>query len=222
MQTESFKNPQTVVLSWALLVAAVFLLTLFSNTLLRGHVAKLREESPWTYMKAARELMAENNMVGALRQLEEAMRRGPDSDKPYVLAGNIHYQNKKWEQAFDAYKNAIDRGNYDEGVRGRVIWTLIKLRRYEGAVAFSQKSMEEGFESPGFLRHVADAYHYAGKVGESTSFYETALKGFPNDTYLMNRLAEAYAALGKGEEAERLRARIADTQALYETGASGE
>ena len=80
--------------------------------------------------------------------------------------------------------------------------------------------MAQGFTSPGFVRHVAEAYHRAGDIAESIPLYETALRNFPNDVSLMQRLMAAYEESGTQEKAEELRLRIADTQALYNTDQS--
>jgi hypothetical protein len=54
------------------------------------------------------------------------------------------------------------------------------------------------------------------KPAESIPSYEAALKGYPNDLFLMEHLAAAYRLTARKDQADQMQARIAETQALYD------
>jgi len=214
-------NSRKAIFVWSLSLAAVLLLTVISNLVVIGRVRAARERDPRTYLEAADELRRRNDIPAALELLDEAFRRAPNSPEPYRVSGHLHYQLKQWDQADQAYSQAIELGSEDEGVRLNKLWALIQLRRYEQAAEFGNSSVAQGYSDIAFVRYIGEAYSRAGRHDEAIPLFLQVLKSNPNDLYMMERLRQAYTDTGNREQAEAMAARIADVEATINSLAAG-
>ncbi len=209
MTDATFERPRRALLLWGLAVLGVYLLLAAGDRALFAKAAAMREQSPWTYLKAAERLERQNNWLGALEKLEEAARRAPDSPVPYERMGLIHYNRQRhWDEALEAFRKALELGSKSADVRGKIIWSLIRLGRFEGAAEFGAACIDDGYTAPEFPRYVAEAYWRAGFHRKAIPYYRQALEGFPNDLYLMERLMEAYKRADNEAAAKRMQQRI--------------
>lgn len=212
MTASTFANPRKYLLRWAGAIACGVIVLLAANFSLCRHVAVLRESSPWSYLKAAEALKAKNNWTGAIQMLDEAAKRDPKSAVPWERMGQIQYNQEQWDKALQSFQNALDRGSRDTDARGKIIWCLIHLRRFDGAAAFAKACIEGGDTSPYLPRYTAEAYRRAGRFAEAIPYLQQALKGFPDDLYLMELLVQCYKQLGSQQEAAAIQQRIESLQ----------
>lgn len=213
MTGATYAHPKRILALWAASLLAGAALVLLFNGLLFRHAAALREASPWTYLQIADRLRAENDWMGAIGMLREAARRDPESPVPWERMGLLYYNNgRQWENALEAYRIALRNGSRDTDARGKIIWCLIHLNRNEGAVEFGKACIEEGYVSPHIQRAVGEALRRASRHNEAVPYLETALKSFPNDTYLIDQLAHSCRLAGDEERAAQLRRRMEDMQ----------
>ena len=209
MTEATFHRPQRALLAWALLVLAAYGLVAAGDWVLFHQVSRMREQSPWTYLKEAERLERQNNWLGALEMLEEAARRAPDSPVPHERMGLIHYNRQRdWDKALEAFRKALELGSRSADVRGKIIWSLIRLGRHEGAAEFGAACIDDGYTAPEFPRYVAEAWWRAGKPKKAIPYFQQALEGFPNDLYLMERLMEAHRKAGNQAAARKMQQRI--------------
>ncbi len=208
MTTPDFERSRKRLYQWALTIACAACALIAANAALAYRVSVLRERSPWTYLKAAESLKARNNWAGAVQMLEEAANRDPQSPVAWERMGQIQYNQEQWEKALFAFQNALDRGSRDTDARGKVIWCLIHLRRFDGAAAFAKACIDEGDPSPYLPRYAAEAYRRAGRYAEAIPYLDKALEGFPDDLYLMELLLQCYKHLGNQQKAAEIQQRI--------------
>lgn len=216
MKDSQFNHPVRVLTIWSFILVLALSAGVAVNLRLWPYVEELRRTDPYTYTEAAQALLQANDLAGALLELEEGARNTPDSPICLKFAGDIYYENKRHEQSLKAYGEALRRGDKSEDVRGRIIWLLIALERHDELVDFCTASIQQGYTSAEFLRHVAQGFHKAGKLNDAVTYYEKALEGFPNDLYLMPRLLQVYQRLGKTKKAQELRERIDQLETLIE------
>jgi tetratricopeptide (TPR) repeat protein len=216
MAPQSSTQSGPVFTTWALLLIAAVVAGIFGNLGLARYVEAQRAGDPRTYLRAAQQLMDQRDVLGAFAQLDEAARRAPTSPEPYRLRGHFHFQLKHWQEAFNAYQQAIDRGSRDEDMRLKAMNALMQMGRHEDAILFGKQCLAEGYTYRTFPRYIAESYRALAKPAESIAFYESALRGYPNDLFLMEHLAEAYRLVGQQDQADQMQARIAETQALYD------
>jgi tetratricopeptide (TPR) repeat protein len=210
------KNPRLLFPVWAAILAAMLLAGIAYNLGLARYVANVRARDPGADLAAAARLIEQNDALGAFAHLAAAARKAPDSPELYRLRGDGYFHLKRWEEAFVAYQEAIRRGSRNESMRLKALNALLQLGRRQEAVDFGKRCLAEGFTYRTFPRYIAEAYRALGKHAESVPFYEAALKGYPNDLYLMEHLAQAYRLTGQGDKAEAMQRRIADTDTLLD------
>lgn len=209
MEPTLFTNPRRLLLRWAIAWCLGLSLCLGYQLSMLQYVRHVRQTSPWTYLRAAAELDAKRDWLGALAMLEEAARRDPASPIPYERAGLLYYERGNlYEKALEKYREALQRGSKSVDVRGKTIWCLIHLKRYRAAAEFGKGCIKEGVDSPYFPRFIAEAYRRAEEHAAAIPYWEESLRRFPNDLYLLERLSQSYKAVGETEKAESLRQRI--------------
>lgn len=208
-----FKNVRRVLTLWAaILVAGLVGAEAFTSGL-AIHARHVRDKDYRTNLAAAAESMDSNDVAGALRQVEEALRKAPDASQPHVVAGDIHFRLKRWEQAIAAYERALAKGSRVVGTKLNTVWALIELKQYDRAVAFGEGSVAEGKDAAALSRYIAEAHLRAGRPVDAIPHLERALEGYPDDRYLLDHLERGYVRAGREEDAEKVRGRIAEVQA---------
>jgi tetratricopeptide (TPR) repeat protein len=198
----TFTHPRRILAAWlALLLAGAALLGLGYAWLAR-HEARLREGSPWTHLKEAERLKNANRPQAAIAALQRAAELDPASPVPHEEMGRIYYTRQSdWTKAIESYRQALVLGSESIEARGKILWSLIHLGRYQDAAEFGIGCVQQGYEDPEFDRYIAEAYRRAGMHAESIPYFEAAVEAFPGDTLLLERLIQAYTAIGDAEKA---------------------
>lgn len=202
-----------ILVGWVVLILLGALAAEGLSMLLARHGRRLREGDYRTYLGYAADFVKKNDFPHALAEVEEAKRRAHDASAPYVIAGDIHYELKQWEKAIAEYNQALERKNQEAGPRLNKVWALIELKRYDEAVAFGSKAESEGFRSPAMARFIAEACFRAGKQADAIPHYEEALRGYPNDLYLLEHLRQCFTRTGQAARVKEMSERIADAEA---------
>jgi len=207
-QQPVYQDARPVLVGWAALLLLGGLLATGWQAGLAGYVGVQRTESPWTYLKAAERYEADKNWARALEALQEAARRGPKAPDPYERMGFIHYEHRQdWTAALAAYREALARGSDSIDARGKIIWSLIHLKRNTEAAAFGQVCIDEGHSSAYFPRYTGEALFRGNEHAKAIPYLEQALKNFPTDILLMERLLACYTKVGDADNARKMEVR---------------
>ena len=134
------------------------------------------------------------------------------------MLGGIRFAQKRWQEAIDIYRRAVERGSKALDVRVHTVWALIELKRYDEAAWYGKDALAKGYSHRAMHRYVAEALFRARRLPDSIPHLERALLGFPNDLYLMDHLRQAYTAAGRSEDAKAMTARIADVESSLGRG----
>jgi len=216
MTSETVSNTRRILRLWAGLVAAGFIVVALSNVPVLGHVERLRSQNYYTYVVAAHKAMQRNDFVNAFQQLDTAFALAPpDEPTPHKVAGDFYCAMRKWDQAVEEYLKAIELGDQETDVRLNVVWALVKLGRYPEAIELAKRTIHAGYAHPGLARSMAEAYTRAGDHAGAIPYIEEALKGYPNDFYLLEQLRDAYQKTGDRERAEAVSARLEEVQMTF-------
>jgi tetratricopeptide (TPR) repeat protein len=124
---------------------------------------------------------------------EKREQREPVSKyKALVKQGNIFREQRKYEDAEAAYKQAIalepqkDEAYYELGD------TYRELTRYPEAEKACQKAIEINPENYDAYRELGDAYRYQGETAKAEASYQTAIKLNPSDFRAYPKLGTLY------------------------------
>jgi len=188
MDKPPFQKPKAAFALWGALLASSFAVAVAANLALAGHV----------------------------QQIEKAIERAPANPAPYRLRGLLLFRQKHFKEAFDAFQQAIDRGSRDEDMRIKAMNALMQMKQTRKALEFGKKCIDAGYRYPTFPRYMAELSRALGRPGDAAKYYEEALKGYPNDLFLMARLAQAYRTIGVSKKAEELERRITEAQTQQE------
>lgn len=206
---ETFTHPRRMILRWILLLMMGMALLGVGGLLLHRKAAELRASSPWTFLKEAERLKSINRPIDALAALQRAAELDPTSPVPHEEIGRIYFTRQSdWTKALESYRRALELGSDSADVRGKAMWCLIHLSRYREAAEFGQLCIAQGYDAPDFNRFIAEAYRRAKMDKESIPHFEAAVEAFPGDMMLLERLMEAYAAVGDLEKRDEIKRRI--------------
>lgn len=204
-----YPDARPVLTLWAAVLGLGLLVAVGWQAGLASYVGVQRTQSPWTYLKAAARYEEEQNWSQAIAMLQEASRRDPKSPVPHERIGLIHYQHRSdWLAAIAAFDDALRLKSDSLDVRGKYIWSLIHLKRFDDAAAFGQRCMDEGLKSPNFPRYTGEALFRANKYAEALPYLEKSLPGFPNDMLLLERIANCYRETGNTDKLGQIEKRI--------------
>lgn len=210
---ETTPHSRRILVLWGAALAVGFSALWGSNLALPEVIERVRAQDYRTFLVAADRAMKRNDLPTALDNLRRAFEiAGPNNPEPHKVAGDVYHHFHKWQEAVEAYRKAMTLGNRDPGPRLNAVWALVQLERYREAVAFGRAARDDGFGQPGLLRSIAEAYRRQGDPVAAIPFYEQALRGFPNDLYLMGQLVQAYDYAGLEEKAGKMRTRMDNVQ----------
>lgn len=209
------------VLSWlsAIMIGAALLAG--ANMAMARYACYDRDRRPETYISLSETAMNQGDFAAALRFWEEAFDRAPESPLVHKVRGDIHYNQNQWRDALAAYQKALEFGSTAKGVRMNALWCLVELKRYTKALEFGRLCMKEGLDDADLYRRTAEACFRGGMHAEAIPLFEKALQGYSDDLFLMEHLRQAYRAVGREEEAEKLAQKIVQLEAKSTT-ARGE
>lgn len=207
--SDTFTYPRRIILIWMLLLVLGGAVLATSIGFLHRRTDALRSASPWTYLKEAERLKNANRPMDALEALRHAAALDSTSPVPYEEMGRIYFTRQSdWKNALESYGEALALGSESADVRGKTMWCLIHLGRYREAAEFGQLCITQGFDAPDFDRYIAEAYRRAKMDKESIPYFEDAVAAFPGDNMLLERLMDAYAAVGDIEKRDAIKQRL--------------
>ncbi len=208
-QATVYSDARPVLTVWAAVLAVFVLVAIGWQAGLASYVGVQREQSPWTYLKAAARYEEQQNWGQAIAMLHEAAKRDAKSPVPHERLGLIYYQHRNdWPAALGAFDEALRLKSGSLDVRGKYIWSLIHLKRYDDAAAFGQRCIDEGHQSPNFPRYTGEALFRARKFAAALPHFEKALAGFPSDMLLLERIADCCRETGDTEKLKQIEKRI--------------
>jgi tetratricopeptide (TPR) repeat protein len=205
-----YADARPVLILWAAALAIGVLLAAGWQAGLAGYVSAQREREPVDLSQGRRRLHDPEELGPRRGNAARSGKTGPESPTSLRTPRPVIYyqQRQDWKGALAAFDEAIKRGSTSLDVRGKSIWALIHLGRYEEAATYGQRCIDEGSDSPNFPRYAGEALYRGGQLPRAIPYLETALKSMPNDSMLMERLLACYKAAGDSEKAKRMEDRL--------------
>lgn len=124
----------------------------------------------------------------ALAVARELARDNPANPLGFVLEGDIHLDQKRWDQAATAYRTAMTKPDSD-GVITRLHTALISGNKLPEAQQVAADWIKQHPKSPLMLRHLGGLAYKAGDSAQAKSYWEKTLAIAPKDSAVLNNLA---------------------------------
>jgi tetratricopeptide (TPR) repeat protein len=137
------------------------------------------------------------------RQVAERRSHDP---QPMTLLGNLLRQHERWEDAIQAYTDAISRVGILEKRHWRMLYArgiaLERAKRWPEAETDFQKALEFEPEQPFVLNYLGYSWIDRGlHLEKAQQMIRRAVELRPNDGYIIDSLGWGYYRLGKYKEA---------------------
>jgi len=166
-----------------------------------SRVLQIEPENAFVDHKIGRTFMMENNLIGAGRHFEEAIKRNPHFFEIYEDLARIKCDHQHTDEAVEILKKFTK--DYPEDMRGHICYaeTLIEAERYLEAEDAVQRGIEEAIkgnsEPPVALyNRWGIALRKQEKYQAAIEKYELALKIEPNNPEIHFNIAKAYFESG--------------------------
>jgi tetratricopeptide (TPR) repeat protein len=120
------------------------------------------------------------------------------TDKQHVRKGNKLYKRENFEQAAEAYRNALEKNPLNEKATFNLGNTLFRQNNFEGALRHFNSTAEmtrDRNREAHALYNAGNSLIKAEKYGESIPYYQKALRINPNDDDARYNLAYALRML---------------------------
>jgi tetratricopeptide (TPR) repeat protein len=210
MNRPVYKHPLRIFLAWGAVLALVIAALGASDVAMLRYAEQRRAADFRTYVDQAGSLIERGRYVEAESAVRKAISLAPDRPEPREALGHLRYRMKRWEEAIEAYNEAIARASRDEGIRQNLVWSHIELQQFEEAARVGEFCIREGYRGAVLPRYIAEAYYRAGKFEQAIPFFEAALLAFPNDLYLLDHLRNALLRTGQRTRAQEVAAAMAE------------
>ena len=132
---------------------------------------------------------------------QEALRINSKDDYVLNTLGTVHFQNKQWEKALDAYLKAADKDTQNPQYLGNIGAALNNLGRFEEAIPYCEKAIAVDTEYADPYRVLAYSLNALRRYSEALEAASTVLRLRPTDAFALRELVEALTELGKFDEA---------------------
>jgi tetratricopeptide (TPR) repeat protein len=166
--------------------------------------AKTPEQGVPSYVALAALLASTNRAAEAATLLQDASKNYPGSPELAKARGEVALRSGKLEEALGQFEAALKKAPDDLSTRFFIGQTLMKMRKFDQAVAVLDAVQKIDPEYPGLSLERGLYYEETGQSEEALRMYESALKKAPNDVDLKLRIASTQVAAGAAKQAEPL------------------
>lgn len=156
----------------------------------------------WVEPRHAGALSALIRLEARTRRVDDALRRAeqfrsnwPDSDLGHQLLGEVLVNQKRYDEAIAAFRQALEKSESVENVL-RLHLALRAASRNEEALRILRQHADRFGEDPRFARALAAAYIDTQEYDTAIREHERILGRAPNDPAVLNNLAWLYEKTG--------------------------
>ena len=109
----------------------------------------LAPDSPYVQIAQARIQFALQDFSGALAATRKVLDELPTSAQAWSVRGDVYMQQRKYEQALDAFSKAIEYQQYNPADRLKRALIRLQLQKYDGALADAKVLLRSSPTNPG-------------------------------------------------------------------------
>lgn len=146
----------------------------------------------------------------ALPYLEEVLRRHPDNGRVWALAGQIHLQADRFQEAEKYYRKAVDQGNDTPEAAYGLGKSLARLGRYDEARAYLQQAIKARPDFGDAINDLGTLYMQQGKVDDAIAAFRYGVQVAPDEDILYLNLGRTLTRLGRYDETRQVMQQLLD------------
>src|SRR6185369_1306644 len=115
--------------------------------------------------------------------------------------GNTHYDRGDYQQAIDAYQNAVKLDANDADVYNNLGAAYFNLNQATAAAAAFQKSISLKSDDADAFNNLGASLYRAGRYQQASEAFQNAVRLIPNDADALNNLGAVYYVLEQYDRA---------------------
>ncbi len=170
---------------------------------------ELPEDTPFTRsatLRIARNLDRIDDFDGAVKILKKAAETFPDDSRPLISLGDTYRRHEKWEEAIEAYDEAVKRIGTLEQLHWQLLYSrgivLERAKKWDRAEADFLKALEFEPDQPLVLNYLGYSWVEQKKnLEQALTMIKTAVSKRPHDGYITDSLGWVYYQFGRYEDA---------------------
>lgn len=136
-----------------------------------------------------------------LRLLRDVLDKDSQWTSAWLDIGDIYYNQKKWEQALDAYRKAMaDKRAHSAALFFAVAWASSQLKKSDSEIACYERCLDFDPEYPYAQNNLGWALNRQKHYAEAEPYLRFALEHDENKKYASRNLFDALEKLGKTED----------------------
>lgn len=136
-----------------------------------------------------------------LRLLRDVLDKDSQWTSAWLDIGDIYYNQKKWEQALDAYRKAMaDKRAHSAALFFAVAWVSSQLKKSDSEIACYERCLDFDPEYPYAQNNLGWALNRQKRYVEAEPYLRFALEHDENKKYASRNLFDALEKLGKTED----------------------
>ena len=151
-----------------------------------------------------------------LHDVDAALRLNPNLGLAHFSRGMVHYFHWRWPEAIEEFDRAIDVSPNDERFLSDFAWIMGFLGRADAGVTYGQHLVDLAPQDVSGHLGLGMAYINAARPSDAARSLEGALRLLPNNSLVLDMMAQAQIMLGNYTEARESQ-RLAE---LFEVGPS--
>jgi tetratricopeptide (TPR) repeat protein len=159
------------------------------------------------YAALATLLASQGRGAEAFKKLDAAKAKLADTPALHRAFGDVLASQGKFDEAVAHYEKALSTKE-DSAVRFRLGQTYRKMRKLDLATAEFSKVAAADKDYPGLALERGMLFEEAGEEQKALEQFQGALAKAPKDLDLMLRVGAAYVAIGQGDEAQKMLAKV--------------
>jgi tetratricopeptide (TPR) repeat protein len=154
------------------------------------------------YVWLGNEYVNMNRFEDAIRFFEKAIVLNPDAQEAYSMIAITYQVLGKHQKALEAFEKGLE-GNkaYNANINHLYANSLNTLNRYEEAISYYQKSLENNDDNSSAWCGLGQCYYNLKKYKDAVKAYEKALQLKPDNLEAVEDLLNVYEKLNENDKA---------------------
>ena len=143
----------------------------------------------------------QNDLDATLEALRDVLKVAPNHAPALLLAGQIHYLRRRFEQAHEHLSRHVAANPQSLVARKLLGAVLIELRQPEGAIEALEPALRVAPDDPQLLALLGTAYLNARQFEKGQALLDRAAQGAPDAAAIRTQLAVSHLASGESSKA---------------------